>query len=79
MNNTNDSYWTSKYEQEQFPCLLEWWCTQAFFTTNENKKKWSFKSSFTKWKEKDNLGSILHASLLDKDKNEQYNYYSRDD
>jgi len=79
MKNTSDSLWTSKYEREQYPCLLEWWCTQAFFKTHINGKKWSFKISFTQWNEKKKSGSILHASLLDKEKNKQYNYYSRDD
>lgn len=79
MKHISKNLWTSKYEQEQYPCLLEWWCTQAFFKTIENSKEWSFKISFSQWNDKGKSGSILHSSLLDKGKNRQYNYYSRND
>ena len=35
---------TYEFEQEHFPCAKEWWCVEGFFTTIENKKRWSFKA-----------------------------------
>ena len=28
-----------EYDKEYFPCAKEWWCTEGFFTTEEDNKE----------------------------------------
>jgi len=72
--------WTPEDEKEHPSSSLEWWCIEAFFTTIENNKKWSFKADLTEWAPKSNkIGSLYKFALLDQNNKENYVCDIRDD
>ena len=78
--NSKFNPWTEEDEKEHFPCLMEWWSAEAFFTSKENNKKWSLKVAFTEWFEnKKKQGSISNITLFDQDENKHYIFCKRDD
>jgi hypothetical protein len=80
MNCKKNNPWTLEDEREHYPCVMEWWCAEAFFTSVEDKKQWNVKVAFTEWFEKTKkIGSISNMTLFDQDTNTHYIQYSRDD
>lgn len=72
--------WNPNDEKEHFPIAIEWWCTEGFFETQENNKKWTFKGSFTEWCLGNNkIGMNTNLTLFDLSKNDYTCYYLRDD
>ena len=74
--------WTPEDEREHFPSIIEWWCTEGFFKTVENNKKWSFKTTFSEWfqtKPKQKIGSLNIFTLFDQDLNKNCLYITRND
>ena len=77
MKEKNNNPWTIKDEKEHFPSGREWWCSEAFFTTIEDNKKWGFKNGFTQWVDNPNkIGSNYSQTLFDLKKNVFYRHYS---
>ncbi len=77
---TNKNPWTPQDEQEHYPCVMEWWCAEAFFLSLKNKNEWSVKVAFTEWFEKaKTIGSIQNMTLFDHAANTHYILYERDD
>jgi len=77
MNRQNQNPWTTDDEREHFPSGREWWCSEAFFTTIEDGRKWSFKNGFTQWVDKPNIvGSNYSQTLFDLNKNTFFRHYS---
>jgi len=70
--------WKPEDEREHFPSMLEWWCSMAHFTT-ENNETYSFKSTFTEWNEFGRIGSILHSCLHDCKDKKNYEFYDRNE
>ncbi|KYK19924.1 hypothetical protein AYK24_04775 [Thermoplasmatales archaeon SG8-52-4] len=65
--------WTLEDENEHPNCLLEWWCIEAFFKTNKDNNKWTFKGNFSEWFEKPNgIGSISNFVLYNNDTKKFY-------
>lgn len=72
--------WTPQDEQEHYPCTMEWWCAEAFFTSLTDKKEWSMKAVFTEWLEKaKTIGSIQNITVFDHAANTHYILYERND
>lgn len=71
-----DNPWTPKDEKEHLGSKIEWWATEAFFTTVENNKKWSFKGNLVELNQKPYLGSVIHTMLHNLDKAEHFTYNS---
>ena len=73
----NENPWTENDEKEHFPSGREWWCAEAYFTSIEDKKKWSLKMGFTQWVDHPNkVGSNYSQTLFDINENKYYRYYS---
>ena len=72
--------WSTKDEQEHYPSVLEWWCTEGFISDSKKNNRWSFKGSFTEWctKEKHH-GSTYDFTIFDLNKNNHLSRYKRDD
>jgi hypothetical protein len=79
--NSKYNPWTDEDEREHYPpCLMEWWAAEAFFTSIEDKKKWSLKVAFTEWYENpQKIGSISNITLFNQDDDKHYVYCKRDD
>ena len=78
--NSPHNPWLKKDEKEHFPCLMEWWAAEAFFTSSEDKKKWSLKIAFTEWFENEKkIGSISNMTLFDQNSDKYIVYYRRND
>ena len=73
--------WTPEDEREHFPSVIEWWCTEGFFKTLENNKRWSFKTTFSEWfqKKPKKIGSIYNLSLFNRETGEHFLDYTRND
>lgn len=69
--------WTPEDEREHFPSKIEWWCTEAFFKTVENNKKWSLKVSLSEWYEKPKKGSVFYMTLFNRDNNKHFTLDAR--
>jgi hypothetical protein len=72
--------WSADDEQEHYPSVLEWWCTEGFISDINKKNIWSFKGSFTEWctMEKHH-GSTYDFTLFDLNKRTHFSQYLRDD
>lgn len=58
--------------------FLEWWAIEAFFTSLEDKKRWSLKVAFSEgFIEPKQRGIVCNMTLFDQDTNKQYIYYLR--
>lgn len=83
MNNTKQPAcpWTPEDEREHFPSIIEWWCTEAFFKTVEDNKKWSLKTTFSEWfqTKPKKIGSLYNLSLFDREIGKHFLYYTRND
>lgn len=70
--------WTAHDERGDTSRLLEWWATEAFFTSGEDKKRWSLKVAFSEGliapKQR---GVVCNMTLFDQTTNKQYVYYVR--
>ncbi len=70
--------WTSQDERGDTSRLLEWWATEAFFTSQEDKKRWNLKVAFSEGlvapKQR---GVVCNMTLFDQETNKQYVYYVR--
>ncbi len=72
--------WKPSDEKEHFPSVIEWWCAEGFFRTQEDGKKWSFKGSFTEWcTGKNEVGMNTNLTMFNLDENTDTYYYLRDD
>jgi len=73
MSNLNP--WTTEDEKNHFPCAMEWWCSEGFFKTIEDNKKWSFNSSITLGcTRKGEVGAMLKTTLFDQENDKRYEY-----
>jgi hypothetical protein len=72
--------WTTEDDLAHRPSVMEWWCAEAFFTTQEDNKQWSLKAAMVEWLEhKKKIGSNVNITLFDQKTKKHYVYYSRDD
>jgi hypothetical protein len=72
--------WTSEDEREHPTSVMEWWCLEAFFKSQEDNKQWSLKTAMVEWFEhKTKIGSLINTTLFDQDTNKHFIYFSRDD
>ncbi len=72
--------WKPEDEREHFPCTLEWWAVESFFKSIEDKKKWSLKTVFNEWFERQkDVGSIFNLTLFDEQSGKHLSYFSRTD
>jgi len=73
--------WSPEDERKHFPSIIEWWCTEGFFKTIENNKRWSFKTTFTEWFETKpkNIGSLYNLSLFNQDLGTHFLEYTRNE
>ncbi len=72
--------WTAADDGEHFPCVMEWWCAEAFFQSEKDKRSFSLKSALVEWFEsKKKIGSNVNITLFDQQHNNHYVFYSRDD
>jgi hypothetical protein len=70
--------WALHDERGDTSRFLEWWATEAFFTTQEDKKRWSLKVAFSEgFVESKRRGVVCNMTLFDQDTNKQYIYYLR--
>jgi hypothetical protein len=70
--------WTQHDERGDHTRFLEWWATEAFFTTQEDKKRWCLKVAFSEgFVESKRRGVVCNMTLFDQDKNKHYVYYLR--
>ncbi len=77
-NPEQENPWSAEDEREHFPTVMEWWASEIFFTTLDNKKNWSFKGSFTEWlKLSKQTGSSFIFTIFDLDDNKDISHYSR--
>jgi len=72
----NKNPWSPSDEKEHLGSKIEWWASEAFFTSTENNKKWSFKGNLVELNQKPYLGSIIHSMLYNLDKSKHYSYDS---
>lgn len=80
MNKGSKNPWTSEDEKEHFPNVREWWCGEAFFTTIEDKKRWSLKTGLTYWVSKSKyITPAFDITLFDQDNNKHYSNCSYKD
>lgn len=83
MNNTKQPVnpWTPEDEREHFPSIIEWWCTEGFFKTVENNKRWSFKTTFSEWfqTKPKKIGTLYNLTLFDQDLDKHFLYFTRND
>jgi len=73
--------WSSSDERCHDDSVMEWWCSEVFFTTLEDDRRWCCKGSLTEWHNKDKKprGSFINITLFDMDNNKHYAHNSRDD
>ena len=70
--------WTPQDERGDSSRLLEWWATEAFFTSQEDKKRWSLKVAFSEgYVDQKQRGVVCNMTLFDQDTNKHYIYYLR--
>ncbi|PNX48973.1 MAG: hypothetical protein BV459_01055, partial [Thermoplasmata archaeon M11B2D] len=70
--------WTTQDERGDASRILEWWATEAFFVSQEDKKRWSLKVAFSEgFVDKKHRGVVCNMTLFDQDTNTQYIYYVR--
>jgi hypothetical protein len=70
--------WTAHDERGDTSRILEWWATEAFFTSQEDKKRWSLKVAFSEGVvDLKHRGVVCNMTLFDQDTNKQYIYYLR--
>jgi hypothetical protein len=64
--------------QGQKTRVLEWWAIEAFFVSQEDKKKWSLKVALSEgFVDLEHRGVVYNMTLFDQDTNKQYIYYVR--
>jgi hypothetical protein len=71
---------TSDDEKGHSGSVLEWWAKEAFFTSLEDKKKWSLKVAMSEGfgdPKHQNRVSLFNMTLFDQDLNKQYVYFVR--
>lgn len=74
MHNT----WTPEDERGDASRMLEWWATEAFFTSQQDKKRWSLKVAFSEgFVDEKHRGVVCNMTLFDQDANKQYVHYVR--
>lgn len=72
--------WKPSDEKEHYPSVIEWWCVEGFFKTEEKNKKWTYKVSLTEWcTGKNKVGMNANLTLFSLDDNKHTSYYYRDD
>lgn len=76
MDGENKNPWTAEDEREHFPSISEWWCSEFFFETVEDNKKWSLKAACSEWAGKNQIGSHFSMTLFDLDNNKYFSYQS---
>ena len=76
MDEKNKNPWTKEDEREHFPSISEWWCSEFFFETTEDNKKWNLKASCSEWAGKKQIGSHFSMTLFDLDNNKNFCYQS---
>jgi hypothetical protein len=70
--------WVLHDERGDASRFLEWWATEAFFISQEDKKRWSLKVAFSEgFVESKRRGVVCNMTLFDQDTNKQYVYYLR--
>jgi hypothetical protein len=70
--------WTAHDEQGHASKILEWWATEAFFTSKENQKRWSLKVALSEgFVDNKQRGVVCNFTLFDQDTNTHYVYYVR--
>lgn len=70
--------WTVHDERGDSSRILEWWATEAFFTSQQDKKRWNLKVAFSEgFIEPKRRGVVCNMTLFDQDTNKQYVYYLR--
>ena len=72
--------WALDDEGEHPKSSMEWWCAEAFFSSNFDKKKWSVKADFMQWCAKTGVhGSMYNLRLFDFQTGKHYIYDERDE
>ncbi|KYK20804.1 hypothetical protein AYK25_08575 [Thermoplasmatales archaeon SM1-50] len=70
--------WTTQDERGDVSRILEWWAIEAFFTSMEDKKRWSLKVAFSEgFVDEKHRGVVCNITLFDQDTNTQYTSYIR--
>lgn len=80
MTEKHNSYnpWTADDEKGHTSRLLEWWATEAFFTSAEDKKKWNLKVAFSEgFVDRTHRGVVCNMTLFDQTTNKHYVMYVR--
>lgn len=76
--NQTHNQWTPQDERGDASRILEWWATEAFFISQEDKKRWSLKVAFSEgFIDEKHRGIVCNMTLFDQDSNKQYVYYLR--
>ncbi|MFO7677752.1 MAG: lipocalin-like domain-containing protein [Thermoplasmatota archaeon] len=80
-NKAAGNVWTADDEKQHFPSTIEWWCMEGFFQTISDKKKFSFKTTFTEWYELSpkNIGSLFNLSLFNRETGDHFMEYTRNE
>jgi hypothetical protein len=77
-NSQNHNPWTAQDERGDKKRILEWWATEAFFLSKEDKKRWSLKVAFSEGLvDEKHRGIVCNMTLFDQGENKQYIYYVR--
>ncbi|MBD3227553.1 MAG: hypothetical protein GF329_05120 [Candidatus Lokiarchaeota archaeon] len=79
MSGTIENHWTLDDEREHFPCLMEWWSTQAFLKLKPKSEYWILKATFTQWNKKMKYpGSLLNMIIYNPAEKKHYVYHNLD-
>jgi hypothetical protein len=80
-NSESQDIWSADDEKNHFPSTIEWWCMEGFFHRLSDKKRFSFKTTFTEWYElhPKNIGSLFNLSLFNRETGDHFMQYTRNE